>query len=100
MTYSPRPIQTKDIQLGEDLQQLVELLAENVHEQWAARRLMEGWTYGDQRNNELKQHPGLVAYGELSEQEKDYDRTTAVETLKVILQLGYRITAPEKETGR
>jgi len=32
-----------------------------------------------------------VPYAELSELEKDYDRKTAVETLRAILKLGYRI---------
>lgn len=39
----------------------------------------------------LKQHPGLVPYSELSEGEKAYDRVTAMETLKAIYALGYRI---------
>ena len=38
-----------------------------------------------------KTHPDLVPYAELAESEKDYDRKTAVETLRAILKLGYRI---------
>ena len=33
----------------------------------------------------------LVPYDELPESEKDYDRNTAMQTLKLILKLGYRI---------
>jgi ryanodine receptor 2 len=35
-----------------------------------------------------------VPYDQLTEEEKQYDRQTAKETLKVVLQLGYKI---EKE---
>ena len=38
-----------------------------------------------------KQTPCLVPYSNLPENEKDYDRNTAMETLKVILSLGYII---------
>jgi hypothetical protein len=33
-----------------------------------------------------------VPYAELTEEEKEYDRNTALETLKLILKLGYRIS--------
>ena len=39
-----------------------------------------------------KTNPCLIPYKDLSESEKEYDRQTAVETLKVILFLGYRIS--------
>jgi hypothetical protein len=37
-------------------------------------------------------HPSLIPYEELSESEKKYDRATAMETLKAIVVLGFRIT--------
>ena len=33
----------------------------------------------------------MVAYNELPEDEKEYDRNTALETLKLIVKLGYEI---------
>lgn len=97
MTYYPKPIDTSKVQVPEQLLQLVELLAENVHEQWAQRRMQEGWSYGEQRDDSRLQHPGLVPYEELSEQEKDYDRTTAMETIRVILKQGYQVIPPQQE---
>jgi len=90
--YQPRPIDTSDISLPEDVEQLVELIARNVHEVWAQSRRSQGWTYGPERNDELKTHPGLVPYDELSEQEKQYDRDTAIGTLRLLVKMGYRIT--------
>lgn len=82
---------TSDIQLPEELNELIEQIAKNVHEVWAKNRIDEGWTYGAERNDELKQHPCLIPYEELSEIEKDYDRNTAISTLKLICKLGFKI---------
>ena len=70
---------------------LTEKIAENVHEVWAAGRIAEGWTYGEKKDNDLKTTPLLVPYDELAESEKEYDRNTALETLKLIVKMGYRI---------
>ena len=89
--YIPHPIDLSDIELPDGLKQLVELLARNVHETWAQNRLNEGLTYGPELNDTFKHHPCLVIYDELSEIEKDYDRNTAVATLKTIIKLGWTI---------
>lgn len=90
-TYIPKPIDTSEVRLPEELLDLAETMARNVHEVWAQNRISQGWTYGGSRNDELHQHPCLVPYEELSEEEKSYDRNTAIETLKLILKLGFRI---------
>ena len=89
--YTPKPINTDDIVLSEDLLQLTEKIAENVHEVWAAQRISQGWTYGKERDDVKKTTPCLVPYNDLSEQEKDYDRNTAIETIKLVVALGYKI---------
>jgi ryanodine receptor 2 len=94
MTYRPRPISTAHIALPTRLLDLTERLAENTHEVWAQRRVAEGWTYGLRRDDAAKVHPCLVAYADLPESEKGYDRATALETLKAIVSLGYQIVPP------
>lgn len=89
--YTPQPIDTSDVVLPEELNALAEMIAENVHEVWSAGRMSEGWTYGEERNDVEKTHPCLVPYEELSEAEKEYDRNTSQETLKLILKLGFGI---------
>lgn len=90
--YIPNPIDTSDVELSDDLKQLVEQLARNVHDNWAIGRFNEGWTYGPVRNDALKQHPCLVDYDDLPDSEKEYDRNTSMETLKAILKLGFTLT--------
>lgn len=89
--YTPRPADTSEITLASELTELIEAMAMNVHEVWAASRIAEGWQYGGTRDDARKQHPCLVPYNELPENEKEYDRKTAVETLKLIQQLGFTI---------
>ena len=91
MKYEPKPVDTSDVVLSEDLLALSELIAKNVHEVWATSRINEGWVYGENRDNEKKTTPCLVPYEELPEIEKDYDRNTAFETLKLISKLGFEI---------
>ena len=90
-TYTPTPADTSIVQLSEELMQLTEEMARNVHDVWAAGRIAEGWTWGPERNDARKENPCLVPYEELKDSERDYDRNTAIETLKLILSLGYKI---------
>ncbi len=90
--YKPQPLDTADVELGEELEELIEQMAKNVHEVWAQTRMNQGWVYGEERNDALKHHPCLVAYEELPESEREYDRNTALETLKLICKLGFKIT--------
>lgn len=77
--------------MPQELDGLIEQIAKNVHEVWAQSRLNEGWRYGEERNDALKHHPCLIPYEELPEVEKDYDRNTALGTLKLISKLGFKI---------
>ncbi len=94
--YLPKPIDTSDVVLSEDLLALTEKIAANVHDVWAVGRIAEGWTYGVEKSVELKTNPCLVPYDELPESEKDFDRNTAMETLRLIVKMGYKIIKEEK----
>ena len=94
--YIHNPVDTEQIQLLKELEYLVEEMAKNVHEVWSKTRIEQGWTYGEKRDDVLKQHPCLVPYEELPEEEKVYDRNSSVETLKLIMKLGFKISKDEK----
>ncbi len=89
--YNPEPIPTGGVSLSPEVLQLTERLAKNTHDTWARQRLADGWKYGPRRDDAAKEHPCLVPYEDLPESEKQYDRCTALETLKAVLVLGYRI---------
>ena len=94
LDYIPEPMDLSSVDLPESLIQLSERIAENVHEVWAKARIDEGWTYGEKRDDIHKKHPCLVPYDELPEEEKEYDRNSAMNTIKMVKKLGFRI---EKE---
>ena len=94
--YIPKPKDTSAIKLTEGLRELLEQLAENTHDIWAQQRIAEGWRFGPLRNESQKEHPNLVPYKQLPESEKDYDRKTALETIKMMQMLGYTVTRPEQ----
>ena len=91
MDYMPKPVDTGDIRIPDELLSLREMIAENVHDVWAVGRMSEGWRYGEEKDSEKKTTPYLVPYDELEESVKEYDRNTAMETLKLIIKMGYRI---------
>lgn len=95
MTYTPKPIDLEGIELNEDLNELREAIAENAHEIWAKKRKDEGWNFGPQRDDNKKETPDLVRYSRLTEEEKEYDREMAMNTLKLIKKLGYDIVKKE-----
>ncbi len=95
MNYTPQPIDTSHIDLPEDIVELAERLAENTHEVWAQQRLSDGWKYGPSRSDEKRETPCLVPYARLTEAEKEYDRRTALETLRVLLALGFEIRSKQ-----
>lgn len=95
-TYTPKPIDLSDVELTEDLNELREAIAENAHEIWAENRQAEGWTYGPQRDDQLKQTPDMVPYSQLPESEKEYDREMAMKTIKLLKKLGYDLIKREE----
>lgn len=90
--YIPSPAETSDVELPEELLPLIEEMARNVHEVWAKNRLAEGWTFGPVRDDARKETPCMVAYDDLPENEKEYDRATSQETIKLILKSGFEIS--------
>ena len=89
--YAPQPVNLDDIPLNDDLLELREAIAENAHEVWAAARKREGWTYGPVRDDQNKRHPDLIPYSALPDGEKEYDRLMALDTIKLVMKLGFEI---------
>ena len=78
-SYWPSPQDVEGIRLRDDLTALSETLAENTHEIW------------EMRDDVQKFHPCLVPYAALPESEKEYDRQTALNTLRLVSKLGFMI---------
>lgn len=89
--YEPHPINVDDVLLDADLEELQEAIAENAHEVWAEARIKEGWSYGKKRDDFRKHSPNIAPYTALPDNEKEYDRLMAINTIKLVKRLGYDI---------
>lgn len=90
-TYEPAAVPLDNESLDPDLENIIDKIAFAVHERWAQGRLNDGWKYGETRDDNKKEHPCLIPYDDLSEQERDYDRNTARTTIKLLQHFGYVI---------
>ncbi|XP_065188366.1 ryanodine receptor 3-like isoform X2 [Sycon ciliatum] len=95
--YIPQPLDLEDIDIPEELGELVEALAEDAHNVWAAQRISEGWSYGHGKCNETKRTPYLLSFPRLSEEQKNDNRKTVRQTLKTILACGYTLKEPTRK---
>lgn len=75
-----------------ELVNCAEELAEHVHNKWAEEKIRQGWTYGPKRDDLKKESACLIPYDQLPEHEKNYDRVTAAETIRFLIENGYEIT--------
>lgn len=89
--YRPVPLDASGISLDGELEAMIEILAENAHDAWAASRFADGWQYGPRYDASTRRHPNLVPYGDLSEADKDIDRDVVVATVRGILAHGYEL---------
>ena len=94
-SYVPKTIDLSGVAVPQELLDLTEKLAEANHDTWAAQRISQGWTYGPARDDATKQTPCLVPYSDLTDVEKEYDRKTSMDTIRLLLAMGYQIV---KET--
>lgn len=90
--YKPHPINLSDISLSNDIVQMQDVFAENIHEVWAKARWDEGWRYGPKRDDAEKADPYLLPYDLLPQQEKERYRTMALESIKILKKLGWKVT--------
>ncbi|XP_039594621.1 ryanodine receptor 2 isoform X2 [Polypterus senegalus] len=89
--FTPMPVDTSQIVLPPHLERIREKLAENIHELWVMNKIELGWTYGLVRDDNKRQHPCLVEFSKLPEQECNYNLQMSLETLKTLLALGCHV---------
>jgi hypothetical protein len=95
VVYEPAPLATSHVELAPELHEVVDRLAQHQHDVWARDRMREGWTFGRERDEVRRTHPGLVAYGELPELERERLRASALEVIRAVVSLGFAVTPSE-----
>lgn len=74
----------------------IEKLAEMEHGRWVVERLLDGWTFGDVRDNRKKTRPQLISWADLPEKEKKKDWEFVRALPARLGEYGYEIYEPEK----
>lgn len=67
-----KPLQMDGVRLDEP-EERRELLSRLEHRSWRYERLVNGWRYGEKRNNRQRIHPSIVLWDDLSESERKKD---------------------------
>ncbi|WP_353945617.1 RyR domain-containing protein [Streptomyces sp. HUAS MG91] len=83
-----------DVKVPDSLHALIEILAEEAHDNWARQRLSEGWRYGPRLSRRRRTHPLLIPYSALTHEQQEADRVVAMGSVKVILRHGYTLQEP------
>lgn len=90
--YTPHPEDLSAVPLNKELEALAPILMENAHEVWAKLRQEEGWIYGPERDKDKKISPYMLPYSEMKDEKKRVtDYTTTINTLKLLVKMGYSI---------
>nr|XP_021335867.1 ryanodine receptor 2 [Danio rerio] len=97
--FTPTPVDTSQIVLPPHLERIREKLAENIHELWVMNKIDLGWTYGAVRDDNKRQHPCLVEFSRLPEQERSYNLQMSQETLKTLLALGCHVGVADERAA-
>ena len=93
--YIPQPLDLSVVPpLPRHLEMLVDLLAKNAHDVWARSRIAEGWTHGKAKDGDKKRNPLLVPYEKLSDEVKDSNRATALESVRTLIAYGFTLVQP------
>jgi len=72
----------------------MESLAKIEHRRWCADRIDQGWRHGQTRNDQMRIHPDLVPYEQLSSENQEKDRS-AIRALLASLSLASRVAVRE-----
>lgn len=110
--YNPQPTDVSEISINEELEQLIEMIASEVHDVWAVDKIAKnpGIKYaplnedGSEKDGLYNHH--LLPYEMLTESDKSFDRKMVLHTIKLLKRLGYRLVninnmykCPECENG-
>jgi hypothetical protein len=89
--WQPDPIDTSDVRVPREVEDVLETLSRHAHDTWGAKRIADHWRYGPQRDDKLRHHPNLVGYDELTDHDKSYDRELITGTIRLLIKLGFSV---------
>ncbi|MDK9700169.1 MAG: RyR domain-containing protein [bacterium] len=91
---SVRQVTGRDI-VNFDIKPYIDKLAEIEHGNWNMNRLLNGWSFGQERDNTKKIHPSLIPWVGLPPSEKQKDIDFANEIPSMLAAVGFEIFDPK-----
>lgn len=70
---------------------LLDQLAQSEHARWVAERVINGWTYGETRDNVYKIHPDIAPWEQIDEATKQYDYTLTRNIMQSLSDKGFTV---------
>ncbi|OQR88205.1 kinase [Thraustotheca clavata] len=99
-SYRPSPINIDNISIPKVLQNDIISIAHQVHFAWCTQKTLEGWIYGNERNDDLKVHPLLKPYHKLDNEAQSRNIASVNASIQCILALGYQIRSSRISSTR
>ncbi|XP_076818158.1 ryanodine receptor 2-like isoform X3 [Clavelina lepadiformis] len=93
--YKPSPLDLSHLKLTQQMEDLVERLADNAHNVWARERVKQGWTYGVNLDVGKKRNPRLVPFSLLDDLAKQSNRNSIRELVRTLIGHGYMVEPPD-----
>ena len=90
-TQPVRPDDPSPEEIARHIERHLGRLAAAEHDGWMEQRVRNGWRQGSPRDDATKIHPLIVPYEQLSEKEKDKDRSSVLEFPEMVAMAGHRI---------
>eukprot|EP01135_Chromosphaera_perkinsii_P010510 Nk52_evm20s2152 gene=Nk52_evmTU20s2152 len=89
--FCPIPLSSEGLELPNDMEEMVDKLAENSHNTELEAKKRDGWCFSFKDDDQRKYMTALVPYHELDEGRKDIYRGPLRETIQVIISVGFKI---------
>lgn len=89
--YEPHPVDVTGVKIKQELGELVDMIAKNNHEIWADKKVRHGWKYAPFQSDERQTNPDIAPYGKISKGAKELDKMSAINSIRLIQKMGYRI---------
>jgi hypothetical protein len=77
----------------------IEIMARLEHERWCEERTREGWRFAAEKDEHELTSPSLVPWDELSDRDREYDRTLVRKTSAILAKVGFRVVRRERTTA-
>ncbi|KAL4238125.1 Ryanodine receptor 2 [Mactra antiquata] len=90
-TYIPNPVDTGRVHLNQSVENACHKFAEHFHDNWALKKIDEGWTYGNNFDDDRKHHPTIRPFHMLGDREKSKYIQPVQDSVKSMFAWGWSL---------